>query len=291
MLVPVRLKTSPNNDILKSTPQKHQRKGHVMGYDRKIDIQQQRSYLVVKANEMIQKARYDLNITELKILAFVFSKVKPNDTELQEYSFPVKDFCQVCGIDYANGRNYQRIKDTLKGLRDKSFWVMDENGRETLVGWLQKARINKGSGRITVKLDEDMQKYVLGLFNNYTQYELLSTLPMKSAYSFRIYELLKSYAFTGHHIFSIDDLKKKLAAEHYTNFKDFRRKVIEIAVKEINLYTDIEISWEPITYGKKVIEVDFHIKQRDTWGRYLAGQRATEEIEGQMSIFDLDYYK
>lgn len=262
-----------------------------LDYERKREIQEQRGYLVVKANEMIQKARYDLNLTELKLLAYIFSKVKPTDTELQEYTFPIKDYCQVCGIDYTSGKHYQHIKDTLQALRDKSFWVMDEKGRETLVGWLQKARINKGSGRITVKLDEDMQKYVLGLFNNYTQYELLSTLPMKSAYSFRIYELLKSYAFAKSHTFDIDDLKQKLTAGRYENFKDFRRKVIEIAVKEINLYTDIEVSWEPIKYGNKVIQVRFDIAQRDTWGRYLAGQRATEQIEGQMSIFDLDYYK
>lgn len=260
-------------------------------YNRKAEIEQQRGYPVIKANEMIQKARYDLSITELKTLAFIISKIKPTDTKLREYSFPVKDYCQICGIDFRNGGNYKRIKAVLKGLRDKSFWVTDENGHEVLVGWLQKARINKGSGRITVKLDEDMHKYVIGLFENFTQYELLSTLPMKSAYSFRIYELLKSYAYTGAHTFDIDDLKKKLAAEHYKNFKDFRRFVIETATKEINLYTDLEISWEPVKFGNKVIQVTFHIKQRDTWGRYLAAQRATDQIEGQISIFDLDYYK
>ena len=254
--------------------------------ERKADIQQQRNYVVVKSNEMIQRARYDLNATELKTLAFIISKIKPTDTELQEYTFPIREFGQVCGIDYTSGKNYKRIKATLKGLRDKSFWIKDENGHETLVGWLQKARINKGSGKITVRLDEDMQKYVLGLFDNFTQYELLSTLPMKSAYSFRMYEILKSYSFAGGHTFNTDELKRQLAAEHYTNFKDFRTKVIEVAVKEINLYTDIEVSWEPITYGRKVIEVKFTIKQRDSWGRYMAATNATKELDGQLDIFD-----
>lgn len=260
-----------------------------MEYDVKIDIDKQRSYQVVKANEIIQKARYDLNIQELKTLAYIFSKIKPNDTQLQEYSFSIKDYCQVCGIDYKNGGNYQYIKGTIKALRDKSFWILDEKGNEVLIGWLQKVRISKGSGRITVKLDDDLQKYVLGLFDNYTQYELLSTLPMKSNYSFRIYELLKSYAFTKKHTFDVEELKKILAAETYTNFKDFRRKVIEVAVKEINLYTDIEISWEPITKGKKVIQITFYIKQHDTWGRYLSARRAQDQIEGQLSLED--YYK
>ena len=262
-----------------------------MNYDTRIAITTERDYKVVKANEIVQKARYDLNITELKALAYILSKIKPTDTELQEYTFSIKDYCQVCGIDYKNGGNYEYIKSTLKGMRDKSFWVQDETGAETTVGWLGKVRINKGSGKIKIKLDEDMHKYVIGLFDNYTQYELLSTLPMKSAYSFRIYELLKSYAFTKHHTFDIDELKRLLAAENYTNFKDFRKKVIEIAVKEINLYTDIEVSWEPIKIGRKVIQVKFDIKQRDTWGRYAASKRASDQIEGQISLLDYDYYK
>ena len=260
-------------------------------YDRKKDITKQRNYQVIKSNEIIQRARYDLSITELKTLAFIISKIRPTDTELQEYSFPVRDYCQVCGIDFTSGNNYKHIKKTLQGLSDRSFWIKDEKGQEILCRWVQKARINRNSGRITVRLDEDMHKFVIGLFSNFTQYELLSTLPMKSAYSFRIYELLKSYAFTKSHTFDIVELKRMLAAEHYVNFKDFRLYVLETATREINRYTDIEVSWEPIKNGRKVIQVKFDITQRDTWGRYLAATRAAGEIDGQLSIFDLDYYK
>lgn len=262
-----------------------------MDFDTKLEISKQRSYSVVKSNEIIQKARYDLTISELKTLAYIFSKIKPNDKEIQDYTFSVKEYCQVCGIDYKNGNNYINIKKNLKSLRDKSFWLIDEKGNEVLVGWLSKARINKGSGKVTVRLDDDIQKYVIGLFDNYTQYELLSTLPMKSNYSFRIYELLKSYAFTKHHTFDIDELKTMLSATNYVNFKDFRKYVLEVATKEINLYTDIEISWQPIKNGKKVVQIYFDIKQRDTWARYEASIAASEQIEGQISIFDYDYYK
>lgn len=263
-----------------------------MNYETKIDINKQRSYTVAKSNELIQKARYDLTISELKTMAYIFSKIKPTDQELQDYTFSIKEYCQVCGIDYKNGANYLYIKKNIKALRDKSFWLLDEKGNEVLVGWLSKVRINKGSGKITVRLDEDIQKHVIGLFGNYTQYELLSTLPMKSSYSFRIYELLKSYAFARQHTFDIDDLKAKLAAENYINFKDFRRFVLEVATREINLYTDIEMSWEPVKKGKKVVQVKFDIKQRDTWGRYLAATKAADQIEGQISLLDYEeYYK
>ena len=252
----------------------------------------QRDYKIVKANEIIQKARYDLGITELKALAFIFSKIKPTDQNLQEYEFSIKEYCMVCGIDEKSGGNYAQVKKSLKTLRDTSFWLTDENGRESTVGWLEKARVSKGSGKVSVKLDSDLHKYVLGLIGDYTQYELLSTLPMRSAYSFRIYELLKSYAYQKAHTFDIDLLKKQLGAEHYENFKDFRKKVIEVAVKEINEYTDIEVIWEPITKGRKVIQVHFDINQRDTWGRLIQNEKAAgavkgkKQIEGQTSLQD-----
>lgn len=260
-----------------------------MNYDVKIDIEQQREYQVVKANEIVRNAKYDLNAMELKILNYIISKIKPTDTELQEYSFSIKEYCQVCGIDYQNGKNYQNVKKSIKQLRDKSFWLQDKNGNDILIGWLQKVRINKSNGKITVKLDDDMQKFVVGMLNNYTQYTLLLTLPMRSSYSIRIYELLKSYSFTKQHTFDLEDLKKKLGATHYTRFADFRRKVLEIAIKEINFYTDIEINWKPIKKGKAVIQIDFDIKERDMWEKYFASSRAHEQIERQLSI--KDYYK
>lgn len=253
------------------------------------EIQIQREYKVVKSNEIIQKARYDLTIQELKTLAYIFSKIKPIDTEDKEYCFSIREYCQVSGIDYNNGGNYEYIKKTLKNLRDKSFWLTEPDGSEVLVGWLSKARINKGTGKIKVKLDEDIAKYVIGLFSNYTQYELLSTLPMRSAYSFRIYELLKSYSYSGRNpkiTFDLEELKKKLMATNYDRFPDFRRKVLEIAVKEINIYTDLEVTWEPEKKGKKVIKLIFEVKQKDSWGQYMTFKRVSNQLDRQIKIED-----
>lgn len=251
-----------------------------------IDVEQQRNYKIVKANEMIQKARCDLNISELKMMAFIFSKIKPTDTELKDYTLSVKEYCLVIGADEKSGGNYEYIKQGLKKLRDKSFWLINEDGNEDLIGWIDKVRINKGTGKIKVKLDERLQKFVIGLQENYFQYSLLSTLPMQSRYSFLLFELLKSYAYTKKHIFDIDDLKTRLSAQQYVNFKDFRKNVLELAVREINRYTDIETSWTPIFKGRKVIQVQFDIKPRSPMAQVLAAARATDQIEGQLSLFD-----
>ena len=226
----------------------------------KLEIAIERDYKVVKANEIIQRAQSDLGLLEQKTFCYAVSKVKPDDVAGTEYTFTINEYCDICGINRNDGRTIENVKSALKRLRDKSFYLLDEKGDYVLIGWLDKARISPKSGKIKIKFDEDMQKYLTGLYNNYTQYSLLCVLPMKSAYSIRLYELLKSYAGLHRKDFELEDLQRKIASA-YKRFPDFRRKVLEIAVKEINLYTDIEVSWQPINKGRKVVKVHFDIKR------------------------------
>ena len=251
------------------------------------EIRKQRHYRVVKANEMIQRARTGLSIVELKLMAFIISKVKPTDMEFHEYEISIPEYCRVLGVYDQSGKNIRMIKTALKRLRDTSFWVTDEDGNETTVGWLSKAVVKPGTSKVIVKLDEDMYKLLLNLQKNFTQYELLSTLPMQSSYSFHLYELLKSYANFDTYNFEIEDLKWHLGASHYKNFTDFRRFALDIATREINCYSDIEISWRPIFKGRKVIQVEFKIKNRNTMGRLTARIRAEQALDQQMTINDL----
>lgn len=264
-------------------------------YNEQIKISKSRDYQVVKANELIQRTRYGLSVQEQKSLAYVISMIKPTDTVLQEYEFDIQHFCKVCEIDYNNGKNYQNVKKTLKSLRDKSFWVELEDGTETLCSWVNKVWCNKRSGKARIRLDDDLAKYLISLSEQFTQYELINTLPMKSQYSFRIYELMKSYAFARQKIFDLEDLKKKLMAEVYNRYVDFRRKVLDVAMDEINRYTDLEVSYEPLKQGKKVTEIMFFIKKRDSYEKWEANNRGIEDmtgmsrkerISGQMNLYD-----
>lgn len=118
---------------------------------------------------------------------------------------------------------------------------------------------------------------------------------MKSQYSFRIYELMKSYAFARQKIFDLEDLKKKLMAETYDRYFDFRRKVLDVAMEEINRYTDLEVSYEPLKHGRKVVEIMFFIKKRDSYEKWEANNRGIEDmtgmnrkerVTGQMNLYD-----
>lgn len=256
-----------------------------MEYDKRLEIATHRDYKVVKANEIIQKAKFDLGLMEQKTFCYAVSKIKPDDMPGTEYTFTINEYCDVCGINRNDGRTIDNVKSALQKLRDKSFYLLDENGDYVLIGWLSKVRVSPKSGKIKIKFDEDMQKYLMGLYTSYTQYSLLCVLPMRSAYSIRLYELLKSYAGIHSKDFVIDDLKEQLCAP-YKRFPDFRRKVLDVAIKEINLYTDIEVTWEPMFKGRKVVKIHFTMKPRKGFDFYESQLNAVEKLEGQMSIRD-----
>jgi Initiator Replication protein. len=129
------------------------------------DIQNYRNYRVTKANSLIQKTRFSLTLQEQKILLYLITKIQPRDTEFTEYTFSIKEFCEICGID--NVGMYTSLKDTLKKLADRSFWaVIDDNGTESLLRWITTVRTNPRSGTVKIKLHEDMRPFLLNLKNS-----------------------------------------------------------------------------------------------------------------------------
>lgn len=260
-----------------------------MTTDEKIEVLKQREYLVVKGNELIQKTRFSLSLTEQKTIAYICSMIKPvkaidrakGCAYQLDYEFNIRDYCKVCGIDYDNGNNYANVKATLQKLRDRSTWMELEDGSESLVSWLNKARTNKKSGIAYVRLDEDLVPYLFDLKEKFTQYQLYNILGMKSAFSVRLYELLKSYEIQKTKTFDLEELKCLLMVEDvksYARFPDFRRYVLEKAQEEINELTDINIDFEPIHRGRKVVKVTFRITAKTPVERMLAGATANDRL-------------
>lgn len=257
-----------------------------MNHNYKIELYKQREYIIAKSNSIIQKSRYELSVTEQRTIAYICSMIKPlkdnNSSFLLDYEFNILDYAKVCGLSADNGRIYEETKATLKGLISKTMWLTLEDGTETTVNWVQKVWTNKRSGKAKVRIDEDMAPYLFNLQEKFTQYGLINILAMKSQYSIRLYEILKSYAFQKTKTFDITDLKKMLMVDNiksYSNFKDFRKKVLQISQDEINNLSDLNIIYNPITKGKKVIKIEFIIHTKTPLERTITNHIVNNKLD------------
>lgn len=271
-----------------------------MSFDEDIQIERARENLVVKDNRLIQnidRRRYTLSTLEQKILCFFISLIKPptdiTDKPQYTYTFDIVKFCKVCGIDYNNGKNYANIKIAIQQLSDKSFWIKD-NGVSTLLRWFDSATIQEKSGKISIRFSPEIIPYLFNLQERFTQYELYQTLALRSSYSIALYELLKSHAFKKEITIDIQNLRRYLAIDDnkYNDFTDFRKRVIDHAVKEINTYTDLSVEWNGNKQGKSYVSITFDISLKEQWDMYEAYRRTIAEINGvnhspgQINLFE-----
>ena len=287
------------------------------------DIDDKRSYMVAKANALIRKGRFDLSLGEQRALNFLISKIKPDANELPIIEFSVQEFCGIYKLDPNNGNNYKHVKAWLKSLRDKSWWI-SENGQESTMAWLQDVTITKNSGVIRCEFFPKMKPYLIALIQGgqgYYQFQLGLTIDFQSSYSMRMYELLKSYEYKSRNIkpevrqyrtqvVDLQELKESLddpeanknlkkgekprALVRDMLYKDFRRRVLETSIQEINKYTDLQVSYEPVKMGRKVEQIKFTIVSLSTVDvmNRQAKNRAEEngiddknQVPGQMNFY------
>lgn len=231
-----------------------------------LEVYDLRRNKVVKANELIQKSRFNLTLQQQKIVLYLISRIKPTDEDFQEYEFSIADFCRVCGISETSGKNYQALKSAIKEIADKSLWIDCDKG-ETLIRWIEKPYINKQSGSVRIRLDADMKPFLLQLKKNFTEYELIWTLNFKSKYSIRLYELIKSIHYheteTYEREYTVSQLRDLLDAKNYDTYPNFKARVLEPAVKEINQASDKILSYTPIKNGRSVESIRFTIGTKE----------------------------
>lgn len=232
---------------------------------------EKRDSMVVKSNDLIQKSRFSLTVQQQRIILYLISKISYADEDFKEYEFNIKEFCRVCGLDDGSGKHYAELKRQVKAIRDKSMWIEVSDGVEVLMSWLDGAQINRNSGKIKVRLNDAMKPYLLQLRNNFTQYEIANILCMRSKYSIRLYELVKSIHFreleTYVKTFTLEELRSRLDAGTYPRFCNFNQRVLKPAVQEVNMYTDKEISYEPIKTGNKVEAIELTIRTKNAVDR------------------------
>ena len=209
--------------------------------------------IVRKSNDLIQNAMYSLSLSQQKLMLHIFSMIKPSDTELPRYEMSIYEFLKLCGVDPHNGSMYKQVKKNIEDIANaKVQWIrLAGTQKITMFRWLSSATIDEGTGKIVLTLDQSLKPHLIQLKEFYTTMNITYTLPMKSQYSLKIYELCKSYQnlyLTKKEkgeplVWSIETLKKQVDC-NAANWAHVRRTVLDKAKSEINGHTDIYFDYE-----------------------------------------------
>lgn len=203
-------------------------------------------YRVSQSRDMVLSPQ-DLTLMERRILYTLISLVQPDDTFFKTYSIYLKDLSELIGLN--DNSFYKRVEETIDGLQGKLavFEYIDPSLNKRVrhkVNWLHSATYVEGEARVIVRLHEDLAPFLRD-FKKYVSYRIQNVLQLRSEYSWRLYELLKSFEFRGNKIYKVKELRNLLNIpdDKYALMKNFRA-LLDSVQKELKQKTDLSFTYE-----------------------------------------------
>lgn len=215
------------------------------------------SLTVVKHNRIID-AEYSMSVCEQRVLLTCIAKIDSIKTLNPERIFTVSVDDIIDLVDVARGSAYQHLKKTCDALFTNvvNIEIPGEDGI-LKTRWVDAVKYIDKASKIELRFTPEMVPFLTQLSRDFTKYKLVHVLKFKSAYSYRLYELICRWG-NGEHTFTVEWLREKFQLfDKYERVVDFKNNVIDVAVGEINATSDIKVTYEQIKKGRNIVAFRF----------------------------------
>lgn len=230
--------------------------------------------LVVKSNRL-NMAIQNLSLSEVRILqlAIVDARETGNGLSLDKpLSISALRYAEAFGVTRQTA--HEAILNAEKNLFDRRFSFLDADEKLVKSRWLQRVRYLDEQASIEVILTYDVVNEITridGYETFFTKYLLAQTAKMQSTYSVRLYELLVQWRDAKKTpLFKLECFRQQLGVgvDEYKLMSNFKKRVLDLAVKEINETSDLTVSYEQKKHGKQIVGFLFKVltkkKPKDT---------------------------
>lgn len=250
--------------------------------------------LVSKSNTLIE-ASYTLNLVAQRLIVLAIIKAR-NQGELSK----VGGIHRITAIEYQAHfvctlpTAYESLQSACKSLYESEFvWIgKDEQGdpQKNTSRFVQRATYNEGKGFVEVMFGNDIIPLITRLSKEYTEYELIQIRNLNSVYALRVFEMLMQWKIVGKTpLVTIEDLRSRLGiADHqYKLMSNFKKRVLDLAINEINEHTDITASYEQHKAGRAITGFTFKFKSKKTSKepKQIANNDFIEMTDKQIAVF------
>jgi len=161
---------------------------------------------------------------------------------------------------------YDAMKNAEANLFKRYFTFLDEaDGLPTKSTWITQVKYDKKNATIKIIFAPAVVNEITridGIEQFFSQYALEQIADMTSMYSIRLYELLNQWKTAKKTpVFKLDIFRGQLGIEtnEYKRMSDFKRRVLDLAVNEINEKSDLKVSYEQEKQGSVIIGFKFKV--------------------------------
>lgn len=223
-----------------------------------------KSLIVKKSNELVE-AQFRLPVVQQRLLLLIIAQIKPKVPISEKEWYYVDAGLYSSVFELERDGAYKSIAKATDDLAEQWATLLDENGHPKQVRWVISKQYFKNEGRVGFQFHPSVIPFISDLHGRFTLYNIKYISQMKTLYGIPMYELISRRRDKSMQYFPLDTLRKKFGLESKNlEWRDFKRNVIEPAMKDLNTEKgEFDVSWEPVTHGKKVqgINVSYAQKQ------------------------------
>lgn len=225
----------------------------------------------VYKSKKLNKANFgDFNFSDYKVFLHLVSKIGGVDEygkylqpkEMQrDHILTAGEFSKIFNTDIHN--SYGFLKQAVDKLMKTDIRIEkpEENGYWR-INVCSQAEYNEDKGNIKIQFTDSIMPYLAQAREKFMLYNLKEIANFGSLYTTRLYELIQEFQDTGYMIKSLVQLREAFAVGNSLKlYSDLKKRTFEHACKEINDNYQMNLKFEEIKEGRKVVAIKFSFKQ------------------------------
>lgn len=224
--------------------------------------------IIVKDNALIN-ASYNLDLVEQRLVLLAIIEARETGKGID-----ANNALEVHASSYINHFNVEKhtaytvLKQASENLFDRRFSYQFTNQKGNIEyvksRWVSEIRYIESEAIIKLIFSPSIVPLITRLEKHFTSYELKQVNKLSSRYAVRLYEILIAWRSVGKTpIFELDVFRNQLGIKknEYKRMELFKRRVLDVAILQINNLTDIIVKYEQHKNGRIITGFSFSFKQ------------------------------
>lgn len=220
---------------------------------------------VVKDNALID-ASFNLSLIEQRLMLLAIVEAREQDSLSPETPIAVTAVAYKDQYNVDESNAYKQLNEAHRQLFSRQFSYT--NREKKIISnrrWVIGIDYYYELGKVVLFFSKEVIDLISRLEANFTKYLLKQVSEFKSKYSIRLYEIIIKHKELGNtKKYSITEIRNLLGIElnEYKLISDFKKRVIDVAIKEINKKTDINVKYDQFKEGRNITHIIFKITKK-----------------------------
>jgi plasmid replication initiation protein len=224
----------------------------------------------VKDNALINSS-YNLELTEQRLIMLAIIKARESglgitaDSKLEIHA---SDYAKLFNVSI--DASYKALREAVNNLFNRQFSYIAEYKRTGKTGivrsrWVSRIFYVDDLALLEITFAPDVVPLVTRLEEHFTSYQAKQIAHLTSKYATRFYELLIAWREVGKTPpIEIGEFRNRLGLldDEYTAMHNFKKRVLEPSINQINEHTDITVTYEQHKKGRVISGFSFKLKQK-----------------------------